>query len=92
MRERFHEGISVIELLIVIALIVMLTGAMFLSTLKTSGTAEAAVIVENLRAISEGAKLWYADNRDKVKKMYADKGNIQHRQEYIKEIKKYIIG
>ena len=85
-----HRGISAFELLIVIALIVILSSAVVLSSTRASTTADAALIIANMRAVKQATIDWYADNRDRVREVSKQKWNIQDNNETMKNIRSEI--
>lgn len=85
-----RRGISLFELLIVIALIVILSSAFILSSINTSASGDAAKIIANLTAIKQAATSWYADHRDTVREMYRLKKKVQNEKVYTDDISKYL--
>lgn len=92
MKKRYshHKGISLFELLIVIALIVILSSAFILSSINTSASGDAAKIIANLTTIKQAATSWYADHRDTVREMYRLKKKLPNEKVYIDDISKYL--
>ena len=82
-----HKGISLFELLIVIAVIVILSTAMFLSSLDSAGTADAAKIIADLTTIRKAAIAWYADNRETFRQ---NTKNVNNQTAIISDISQYI--
>ena len=87
-----RRGISLFEVLIVVAVIVILSTAFFLSSLNVAGSADAAKIITDLTAIKKATLSWYADNRETFKEMHKStkKVNIQSSPDYLNEIAKYL--
>lgn len=89
-----RRGISLFEVLIVIAVIVILSTAFFLSSLKVAGSGDAAKIITDLTAIKKATLSWYADNRETFKEMHkknsTKKANIQGSPDYLNDIAKYL--
>lgn len=87
-----HKGITLFEVLIVVAVITILSTAFFLSSIEVAGSADAAKIISDLTAIKKAALSWYADNRETFKEMHKNskKISIQSRQDYLNEIAKYL--
>ena len=85
-----RRGISLFELLIVIALIVILSSAFILSSINTSASGDAAKIIANLTTIKKATQSWYADHRDTVREMYRLKKQVQNEKVYTDGISKYL--
>ena len=94
MMKRFtrRRGISLFEVLIVVAMITILSTAFFLSAIEVAGSADAAKIITDLTAIKKATLSWYADNRETFKEMHkkSKKIHIQSSPDYLNDITKYL--
>ena len=61
-----RKGFTLVELLIIIAVIGVLAAMMILSSTEVVSTAKAAKILANLQTLKRAAVQWYSDNREKV--------------------------
>ena len=62
--RKMRKGFTLVELLIVIAILGALSAAMTTSTQKATGLAKAQAIVDNINACRTAAILYYSENRD----------------------------
>lgn len=72
-----HRGVTLAEILIIIAVIGILASMMTLSSSESITTAKATSIINNLLTIRKAALAWYADNREVYKYLNENKLNIQ---------------
>ena len=61
-----RKGFTLVELLIIMIVLSILTGAMMLSSTKITASADASRIINNLVNIKNATIAWYFHNRDKV--------------------------
>ena len=61
-----RKGFTLVELVIVIAMLTILLGMFVLSSTETITTAHATRIINNLHVMKTAVLSWYRDNRDKV--------------------------
>ena len=61
-----RKGFTLVELLIIIAVIGVLAAMMIFSSTESVTTAKAAKILANLQTLKRAATQWYLDNREKV--------------------------
>lgn len=60
MKRRMHKGFTLVELLIVVAILATLAASISISTADATARAKAAAIVNNIAACKNGAALYYA--------------------------------
>ncbi len=65
-RRVYHEGFTLVELLIVIVVIGVLSAMMMLSSTEAVSSAKASNIISNLRNLKTAVLSWYTDNLDRV--------------------------
>ena len=87
-----RKGMTLIEVLIVVSVIITLSTSMFLSSTQVTGTADAAKIIADLTTIRKAAIAWTADNRDRLKANYAKSTpkRVQSSRDILNGIAKYI--
>lgn len=72
-----HKGVTLFELLIVIAVIVILSTATFLASTKMADTADAVRIIADMTAIRNAVVSWHTDNRETFRSINKNKKTIQ---------------
>lgn len=89
-----HKGVTLFELLIVIAVIVILSTATFLASTKMADTADAVRIIADMTAIRNAVVSWHTDNRETFKSMNKRHKHIQANEDemrgYRDDICKYL--
>ena len=60
MKRRMHKGFTLVELLIVVAILATLAASITISTADATARAKAAAIASNIAACKNGAALYYA--------------------------------
>lgn len=87
-----HKGMTLIEVLIVVSVIITIATSMFLSSTQATGTADAAKIIADLTTIRKAALAWEADNRERLKANYRQGSptHIHTSTDITKGIAKYI--
>ena len=82
MRDSKRKGFTLIELMIILAVLAILASMMMFSSTETVTTAKALSIINNLQTIRKGVIAWYTDNREKVRYMNNHKINVQGANAY----------
>lgn len=87
-----RKGITLLEVLVTVSVLVLLCTGFFLAGSATSSSADGTRIITDLMNIKKAAILWYSDNYDTVKTMRANNTNIQANTDALNGICKYISG
>ena len=74
--KKFSKGFTLVELLIVIAILGALAAMMTLSSTNATASADAAKILNDLRAVRTAAKMFYFDYPDLLGQKNAKEGDV----------------